>query len=279
MTHKLREWMGHAKRLESAISRRVDAATQRLASTSARQPLEIIHQIVSIVEREIQPAGRGQRLFPYTHIRVWLMAPTPKARAQFEAACDAPPSLKNRIHERLASEGCVVDHLAVTITYVTKPRADWAQPEYHVDFSRDVTAAAPAPVPHAIGPLSVTVTRGTVERATHTLATGTLTLGRGSEVRDARERVLRVNNVAFLDDGSEVNLTVSRRHAHIARDAGGRAYRLHDDGSEHDTRVLRDGRGVPVPRGRGLRLRNGDVIVLGQARLEVTLTDDGGGPV
>jgi hypothetical protein len=45
---------------------------------------------------------------------------------------------------------------------------------------------------------------------------------------------------------------------------------LHDDGSEHGTGIVREGRTVPVPRGaRGVRLFSGDEIVLGEARVRV----------
>jgi pSer/pThr/pTyr-binding forkhead associated (FHA) protein len=76
--------------------------------------------------------------------------------------------------------------------------------------------------------------------------------------------------VAFLERSGDANQTVSRRHAHIAYEPAGRCFRLHDDGSEHGTGVVRLGRTVAVPRGtRGVRLESGDEIVLGDARVRV----------
>jgi FHA domain len=59
----------------------------------------------------------------------------------------------------------------------------------------------------------------------------------------------------------------SRKHAHIRFEDGD--YRICDDGSEFGTRVSRDGRPVDVPSGnrRGEKLRHGDEIYLGRARL------------
>lgn len=270
MKHKLSEWMSKARRLDSAIGARVDGAARQLGGAPVRQPLEVVHDVVRAVEHEVQPAGRGRHVFPFTHVRVWLTAPSPMDRARLEAACEGPPALDTRIRERLAAAGCEADQPDIRLTYVAKGRAEWREPDYHVEFSREATQAAPEP--SRVRRLDLAVTHGTAEHERYTFTTGVLTLGRARDVRDTRERLLRTNDVAFADDGSDVNLSVSRRHAHITPDPSS-GFRLHDDGSG-ETRVMRDGRGVPVPRGRGLRLRHGDEIVLGQARIRVSLADE-----
>jgi pSer/pThr/pTyr-binding forkhead associated (FHA) protein len=71
-----------------------------------------------------------------------------------------------------------------------------------------------------------------------------------------------------------VNQSVSRQHAHITFDPGSGTYRLHDDGSVHGTDIMRNGRTITVPTGsRGVRLRSGDEIVLGDARLRIAFPD------
>jgi pSer/pThr/pTyr-binding forkhead associated (FHA) protein len=97
-------------------------------------------------------------------------------------------------------------------------------------------------------------------------------MGRCTEVRDSHHRLIRTNHVAFLEKAGDVNQTISRRHAHISHDPSSKHHRLHDDGSEHGTSIVRNGRTIPVPRGaRGVRLESGDEIVLGDARLKVRL--------
>jgi len=97
-------------------------------------------------------------------------------------------------------------------------------------------------------------------------------LGRGDEVRDDRQRLLRTNQVVFTEGAGDINQSVSRRHARIEHDPAISAYRVYDDGSAQGTSVIRRGRGFPVPRGaKGLRLQPGDEIVLGQARVRVKL--------
>jgi hypothetical protein len=90
-------------------------------------------------------------------------------------------------------------------------------------------------------------------------------------VLDQRQRLLRINHVAFRDDAGPANAGVSRRHAHIVRDAAG-VYHVIDDHSARGTCVLRGGRTIDVPAsGRGLRLHAGDELVLGGARLTVDI--------
>jgi pSer/pThr/pTyr-binding forkhead associated (FHA) protein len=130
----------------------------------------------------------------------------------------------------------------------------------------------PAPKPES-APLrvEVTVVNGTAERRTYALtASRRIDIGRCAEVRDSRHRLIRTNHVAFLEGSGDVNQSVSRRHAHISYDPLSRSFRLHDDGSEHGTGIVRQGRSLPVPRGaRGVRLESADEIVLGDARVRV----------
>ncbi len=98
-------------------------------------------------------------------------------------------------------------------------------------------------------------------------------IGRCAEVRDSRHRLLRTNLVAFLERSGDVNQSVCRRHAHISYEPPTGPFRLHDDGSEHGTGIVRHGRSLPVPRGtRGVRLESSDEIVLGDARIRIKLT-------
>jgi pSer/pThr/pTyr-binding forkhead associated (FHA) protein len=111
------------------------------------------------------------------------------------------------------------------------------------------------------------VVKGKAEPGEYTLERERTNLGRLSELTDSEQRVVRRNDVVFDEGADEVNGTVSRRHAHIRREADG--YRLCDDESEFGTRVFRNGRSIEVPKGnrRGEKLRPGDEIYLGRACL------------
>jgi pSer/pThr/pTyr-binding forkhead associated (FHA) protein len=115
----------------------------------------------------------------------------------------------------------------------------------------------------------LTVITGSAEEQQLCLKKKRINLGRLVEVIDADGRLTRKNDVAFRDDAQAPNPSVSRAHAHIELDPEKGVFRLFDDRSAHGTTVLRDGSVIPVPQGpsKGVALRQGDEIVLGQARL------------
>jgi hypothetical protein len=266
MKERLAGWIGKARRIESAIQTRIEDGVRTPAPAVSRQPLETVHALVRLVEQEVQPAGRGRVLFPYTQIRISIAAASSRDRARLAAACDGPPSLRERIVERLAAARCDVPGLQVKVTFVAQPKPEWIDSDFHVEYAR---AALAAPEPASPGRLDLAVVQGTAERSSYSFAGGSVSLGRGVEVRDGRDRLIRTNQVAFIEGDGDINASVSRRHARIEHDTASGAFRLHDDGASHGTSVIREGRGLLVPSGRGLRLRSGDVIVLGQARVRV----------
>jgi len=109
--------------------------------------------------------------------------------------------------------------------------------------------------------------KGKTAQSEYALEKARTNLGRMEELMDADQRVLRRNDIVFEEGADEATGTVSRKHAHIRREAG--EYRICDDGSEFGTRVFRDGRSIEVPAGnrRGEKLRGGDEIYLGRACL------------
>jgi len=265
-----------ARRLESRISRVMTRAAQDAVGSSEREPLEIAHAIVDAVEREIQPGGRGARLFPFDSVAVAVLAPSPEARARLEGIFAAGPSLRGRIVGRLQSAGCDVADLHVEVACVGRPGRNWSHPQFHVAFSRIAASAAAAAARAKTKPvrIDVTVIDGAAERRSYSFTTSRIDLGRGAEVRDSRHRLLRANQVVFVEGCAGVNQTVSRRHAHIAVDPESGDVRLQDDHSVHGTGIVRSGRTIAVPTGsRGVRLRTGDEVVLGAARVRIRIEE------
>jgi hypothetical protein len=262
-----------ARTLESRIARTLSRAAEDVVGSSAREPLEVAHAIVDVVERQIQAGSRGTRLFPFNRLSVSVLAPSRDARAHFEALFAAEPSLRERVLTRLRSAGCAVSDVEVAVAFAGRAARNWDHPQFHVAFDRvAVVAAAPMTVESKPVRVEVAVLRGAAERRSYAFASHRIDFGRGVEVRDDRQRLLRTNHVAFVEGSAGVNQTVSRCHAHVAVDPSSGDHRLYDDRSAHGTGIVRGGRTVPVPPGtRGVRLRSGDEIVLGEARLRVRL--------
>jgi hypothetical protein len=274
-----------ARRLERRIARTVDAAVTELVGASQVSPIEIVHAVLDAAEREVQEVGRGRRVFPFNHLRVHVVAAAGdrEARARFAAVVEGPPSLNDRLGGRLQSAGCAPISIAIETVFVAERGNAWVNKDFHVEFDRvEGAAIAGTQVPQVDGtnvpayrevpPYNVTlvVAKGTAAREAYWFPGGRIDVGRRPEVVDQKQRLVRTNHVAFNEDDSEVNASVSRRHAHIELTADG--YRVWDDGSAQGTSIMRNGKTIKVPAGaRGVRLESGDELVLGQARLRVTI--------
>ena len=125
-----------ARDLEARLAGRLDRTVEGLVRSGARDPLEIVHAIVEAVQEEIQSSGRGRRVFPFNVITVTILAPSRDARARFEAVFADGPPLRERIVARLGSAACQVDDLDLEVTYETRPRKGWRNPEFHIEFAR-----------------------------------------------------------------------------------------------------------------------------------------------
>jgi len=265
-----------ARRLESTIARRFDRAAREAVGAVAREPLEIVHLVGEAVEREIQAGGRGTRVFPFNSITLSVLAPSREERARFEAVFAGEPSLRDRVVAQLRSKSCPILDLTLDVAYVARAAKDWRHPQFSLVFAR---VARPAPSEARPAPtfvrIDLKVVRGTADRNSYSFAAARIDLGRCAEVRDTRNRLVRTNHVAFVEGSGEVNQSVSRRHAHLTYEPASGSYRLCDDGSAHGTSVVRDGSTVTVsPGSLGVRLRTGDELVLGEARLRIRIDVD-----
>lgn len=260
--------------LESTIARQFDSAAKRLARPGAREPLDIVHAILEAVDREIQPGSRGRRVFPFNRIRVSVVAPSREARVRLETVFAGEYGLQRRIMDKLRSAGCGPADVCVVTTYVGRAHKNWQDPEFHVAFAK-VEEAAPIDrieIPSSPARLDITVLRGVAEKKSYSFASERIDIGRCAEVKDAGSRLIRTNNVAFLEDAVENNHSVSRQHAHIIYQSGSREFRLYDDGSVHGTHIVRHGTTVTVvPGSRGVRVQSGDEIVVGDARMRIKI--------
>ncbi len=261
------------RNIESTIARRFDNAAKKLTKSGPREPLEIVHAILDAVDGEIQPSGRGKYVFPFNSIQVALLAPSREIRDRLHTVLAGDSGLQRRIDDKLRSAGCAAPDVAVRVSFVGRAQTHWRDPQFHVKFARlEKPERETDVVPSDGGRLDLAVSRGVAERRTYSFVAKRIDLGRCAEVRNTDGRLVRTNDVAFVEGSEDVNQSVSRQHAHIAHQPGSQEFRLYDDGSAHGTHIVRQGRSLTVPRGtRGVRLKSGDEIALGQARLRVRI--------
>jgi len=245
--------MSLPKGIEKSIERGFRVLTRKMFGPADSGELLVVHRaILEEVVARIQTVARGQRIFPYPNLTVTLVSAAADRRALYQAAFGGDGRLENDIRDALKGAGCQVPR-GFSVTVATSETGERA---FAIDYE-----ARPQAAP-ANGRLIVV--KGKAERSGYALDKARVNLGRMAEIADAQQRVLRRNDVVFLEGEDEANATVSRKHAHIVMEAG--VYRIRDDGSEFGTRVFRDGRTIEVPSGdrRGERLRPGDEIYLGR---------------
>ena len=227
-------------------------------------PLELLQAALDELEGKVQPAGRGTRVFPYTHVVVHVAQPAAD-RAGIEAVF---AQLNPRLRERLKEIRCEIP--AALVTAVSIADGDpGAGPVLRVECRNDAGATPAAASTPAT--LQVRIVKGQCDRVDYEFSGGAIAIGRGAEPADAFGRVRR-NEVAFLDVRDGVSETVARAHARIEFDPATRAYLLFNESGSNPTFLLRAGRSLRVtPRDRrGVRLESGDHVQLGLAIIAVT---------
>jgi len=147
--------------------------------------------------------------------------------------------------------------------------------EMRVVCERGKVESVPAPAPPAavaieLMPARLVTITGVSSSPEFSLERPRINLGREAEITDALGRAIRRNELFFPEQAHEANPSVSRAHAHIRFDGPSGEWRIFDDGSSIGTTLFRDGRRIDVPAhaGRGVALRAGDEIYLGQVRLQ-----------
>ncbi len=240
--------------IEKAIESGFRRWTERAFGPSQSNDLVLIHRaILEQIAGKIQVGARGKRIFPYPRILVTLASPDPDRRALYQAAFG--DKLESAIREALQAAACEVGRGFAVEVRTTEAGAE----PFTIDYAMDQPVTAPG------APARLRVVRGKAQQAEYILEKPRLNIGRLAELTDSEQRVVRRNDVVFEEGADEANATVSRKHAHLRREAD--HYRIWDDASEFGTRIFRDGRLIDVPAGnrRGELLRPGDEIYFGRA--------------
>ena len=238
------------------------------------RPLDVKRAIVEAVEQQLEPSGGGRRVLPGDSIVVKLLAEQADARRALEAVL---ADIRDTIATRLQELQCQVPRrFSVDVSYVRRPPADWGPgqrlsvtlaPGTGRGASSDgVGAMATLPT------LAIEVVRGQTEQQQFTFAGPVVRIGRSSDPTVHRGRPC-LHQIAFLENDSPENRTVTRGHALIRYTAATGEYRLFDEGSANGTRVVRSGEVIDVPKRDpvGLALRSGDEVQLGKAAIRVRI--------
>ena len=120
----------------------------------------------------------------------------------------------------------------------------------------------------------LSVTRGTAEKQAYRLKKDRILVGRPAEVLDREGRIVRRNDIVFLESEDEAGASVGSSHARIWHDYEKRGFWIMDEGSRYGTRILRDGSVIEVPGDdpSGVQVRPGDDLYFGQAGIHFEIS-------
>ena len=242
------------------------------AEPEGREAIELYRDAMEQVSQRAQVGRKGERIFPFNVITVELHADTPERRAMLEALFDAE-QLKEDIRATLHEERVQLPgDLEVRLHYNAE-----AVVEMRVLCEKQADpapAAAIEAVPNAPKPARLIAVNGAASEPEYVPSSSRVNLGRDPDVTDNMGRLIRRNELHFPEALHEANGSVSRSHAHLAADPDSGDWRIFDDGSSLGTSLFRDGHRVEIPAHgpRGVLLRNGDEIYIGQVRLRFETT-------
>jgi hypothetical protein len=248
-----------------------------LGRGSDLDPLAVRQGILDQIESRIVE-DTGGRIFPFGRIVVRLQ---PQTKSQSDAMNEAllqKGTLKSDILQMLReAQARFPEELETTIELRQRSapgQADSAaSPAFEMDF---VKGGFPKiqPMPEA----KLLITKGITEKTEYVVRKSHVLVGRSPEVLDREGRMVRRNDIVFLESDEEINRSVGRTHARIWFDLEKIEFFIMDEGSRYGTRILRDESVIEVPGGdpAGIRLQSGDDIYCGQACLRFTLPAETG---
>ena len=268
--------MNILRRIEKSLDHRLRAIFSGGGDEpGAREGIELYRDALDQIAARATVGKRGGRIFPFNRITIELHAADPERKAVLETLFD-PGQLGDDIRSVLGEERVTPSaELTVFVHYSEEALVEMRILCEKVEKTTRIEPvpatpdpiAPPAPTP--LVPARLVTITGVASSPELPLDRPRINLGREQEVLDAMGRVFRHNELSFPESAHAANASVSRSHAHILFDSAAGQWRIFDDGSSLGTTLFRDGRRIDVPAhaGRGVALRPGDEIYLGQARL------------
>jgi hypothetical protein len=253
-----------------ALGERLHARVRRFFDSPLgpdAKPLEIREAMLEDIERQVTPLGGGRRVFPFARLVGRVVAP-----AGGRDTCEATfNDFDARVRARLAELRCEAPpELDVRVVVLKKTPAEWETGRIFALDYRKAPEVTTSERGAARASMQVTILAGSATQPAYTIESPTVLVGRGAEPVDQAGGVRR-NHVAFVDDVDDVAETVGRAHARFTWDAAAGEYRVFDEGSSNGTHVLRGGASIRVPARdpRGVRVRSGDEVQFGRARVRI----------
>jgi hypothetical protein len=208
------------------FERLVDERLRKLFRGSAPpiEKLEIIEvhrAILDEVAHRIESLPRGRRTFGYPHLTVRVLLPDPDRRRSYEVTFVEAGALARDITGRLADEHVEMpDRFHVDVELVEELPADVAGRGFDVAYRSEAVRTLGSAGTPAVW---IKVLSGRADRDEYSFRKTRINIGRLTDVVDAQQRLIRRNDIAFLEIAVQPNSSISRTHAHLEFDAASRS--------------------------------------------------------
>lgn len=258
--------MSLLRRLEKTLDQRLRAIFGASANRpGAREAIELYRDALDQVAQRASAGKRGERLFPFDRVTVELLALDAERKAVLEAVFE-PKQMGDDIRAALVEERVTAPPtLTVSVHY-----PEDAPVEMRVLCEKSAQPTTENRRVELI-PVRLQTLTGVASEQDFAVTQPRINMGRENDVADSIGRVIRRNDLFFVEGDHAANASVSRSHAHLGFDDISGDWRLFDDGSSLGTSIYREGNRIAVPAhaSRGVLLRPGDEIYLGQVRLRI----------
>ena len=258
------------------LGERLHARVRRFFDTPLgpdAKPLEIRAAMLDDIERQVTPLGGGRRVFPFPRLVGRVVAP-----GADRASCEATfTDFEDRVRARLAELGCdAPSDLDVRVVVLKKAPAEWQTGRiFALDYRKPSDTASrrgarrtPRPAGHHRRGHGRTA--GLHDRQPHR-ARGP----RGRAGRPVRPRAPQSNRIRRGRRRGCRDRGPGARAVHVGR-GGGRVPRLRRREQQRHARVpRRREHRVPSRDSRGVRVRTGDEIQFGRARVRIKVRVSG----
>ncbi|HEY6389825.1 MAG TPA: FHA domain-containing protein [Bryobacteraceae bacterium] len=243
-----------------SVFRKIPAGGQQ-----AWEPIEIRRAVLHEIMEHVQPKGGGEYVFLFAEVAVEIFARDAAEQQIFEASLDAT-ELTTELRSQLGERACRADNVTILID-VIQIEVNQDDAPFRIEYRRK-RLEQPVTRP----PAYLIVLQGSAAEMELAIDRDLIYLGRLSEVKNKAGGLERRNDLAFAD----TETTVSRKHAWLRYDPAEGKFRAYNDPAcSLGTQVFRDGRIIVCDSTRGVQLRSGDELHLGEARIRFEMDTTG----
>jgi hypothetical protein len=226
--------------------------------SQAWEPIEIRRAIIREITERVQSKGGGEYIFPFAEVAVEIFARDATEQQTFEALLDSV-ELTEELRSNLAGRGCKVDNVTILLDVIHIEVDDKIAEPFRIEYRRK-RVEHPSVRPAA----RLVVLQGSASEKELVIDRDLVYVGRLNEVKSSSGGLERRNDLAFAD----TETTVSRKHAWLRyHPIEGKFRAYNDPACSLGTQVFRDGRIIVCDSTRGVQLRSGDELHLGNAQI------------